>query len=277
MGVTCGRALKNNGVTDTTRGKEAASPGDPCRVCCGGSDGLTPMLRAARDGHHRCLQSLIQIENSIHFFDTKTYFAVQHGEALVYSAKFGNNKCLLTLIKAGADVNYSEKCGETALLFASRWGNDDCVNTLVKAGADVNASTTYGETPLIGAAENGHHLCVIVLLKAGADVNKRVGTSPTALLSALGEGHYICVDLLIAAGADVKEEPREGFTPLITAATPSAGSVRCVKSPTARRSSCEQNDQARAERAAVLPVHRPRRGVEPGCEARRSDAVVFSW
>ena len=114
----------------------------------------------------------------------------------------GDIRRVNALIKAGADVNKSNRNGFTPLHIAARYGIDSCIKLLVKAGADVNFCAADNYTPLIISAYKGHSKCVRELLKAGAYVNT-AGGGYTALMYAVIAGHEECVNELVKGGPDM--------------------------------------------------------------------------
>ena len=64
---------------------------------------------------------------------------------LIVSAGNGNIKAVKRLLKAGADVNETDRSGCTPLHHASNNGHSEIVKMLLKAGADVNKSDKNGE------------------------------------------------------------------------------------------------------------------------------------
>ena len=85
------------------------------------------------------------------------------------------------------------------------------VEILVKAGADVHYTDVEGETPIVQAVYSGQPEMVTVLIDAGADVNEETafhGSLLNAAITTLGENiepqdHLAIVGMLVAAGADV--------------------------------------------------------------------------
>ena len=57
-----------------------------------------------------------------------------------------NAEIVEMLIKAGADLNVTDKNGKTALFYAQASGNDDIVNMLIENGADTSIKDIEGKT-----------------------------------------------------------------------------------------------------------------------------------
>jgi hypothetical protein len=85
---------------------------------------------------------------------------------------------------------------------------------LLKAGANVNTTDKGLETPLHSAATKGRASVAKVLLDAGANVNARDDEGLTPLHTAAVWGHVELARMLIAAGADVNARDRRNETPL---------------------------------------------------------------
>ena len=98
------------------------------------------------------------------------YIDVQLGSSLTEAAKAGHEKCVETLIKAGADVNSTDVFGSTAISESAAYDHVECFKLLLNAGADINIKNKTGETPLLRAifTQNG---CAQLLMDAGAGVN----------------------------------------------------------------------------------------------------------
>ncbi|KAI9668010.1 MAG: hypothetical protein M1821_000830 [Bathelium mastoideum] len=94
------------------------------------SDGRTPLLRAAMEGHKAIVRLLL-----------------------------GTNR---------VDVNAKDNDGRTPLLWAAKKGHEAVVGLLLRANkVDVDVKDNDGLTPVIWAAENRHHAITNQLLDTG--------------------------------------------------------------------------------------------------------------
>jgi uncharacterized protein len=119
-----------------------------------------------------------------------------------------------------SEPNVAEPDGTTALHWAARGSNLKAVRLLLKAGADVNASNRYGVTPLSLAVTSGDAAVVKALLDAGADARRALIEGETVLMTAARTGNAKIVRALIAHGADLEaRESYYGETALIWAVT----------------------------------------------------------
>ena len=69
---------------------------------------------------------------------------------------------------SGADLNKTDRHGQTPLFWAARIGHTDVVRMLLNAGADPNRQNILGESPLDGPTNIGDMDVVLLLLDAGA-------------------------------------------------------------------------------------------------------------
>ena len=91
---------------------------------------------------------------------------------LIRAAENGHHSCLNELIKAGADVNATGSYGYTPLLMASVKDETECVASLIYAGADVNCRNDSGRTALYGAVVHRNIENIKLLLKSGININQ---------------------------------------------------------------------------------------------------------
>ena len=119
------------------------------------------------------------------------------------AAQKGNAEVVKTLIKAGANVDWTNSNGESALHYAAHNGHDKVVDSLIKAKADVNLIDKNRKSALMIATENGHDKVVDSLLNAVVDVNYTNPWGDNALILAIKKGLDKFLNPLIVAGADV--------------------------------------------------------------------------
>ena len=119
---------------------------------------------------------------------------------------------LIKLLKAGADVNATDKNGVTALHHAVRFRSPTAVQTLIEYGADVNqACRRSGSTPL--------HRAVTQTGAPGTAGRRQAAME--------------IIQLLLAAGADPSFTNRAGKTPGDYVKDPAIRSI--LRPRTARR------------------------------------------
>uniref|UniRef100_K1Q9H1 Ankyrin repeat and protein kinase domain-containing protein 1 n=1 Tax=Magallana gigas TaxID=29159 RepID=K1Q9H1_MAGGI len=126
------------------------------------------------------------------------------------------------LIKAGADINLTDRNSCSPLYKAAFHGRPVLIEMLLKAGADINQADKEGQTPLYICVQNAFvhssYAAVECLLSAGASINSDVnkldnhGRTPLYVcVSSLSTGLYKedlkyqvpCIKVLYAAGCDM--------------------------------------------------------------------------
>jgi len=148
--------------------------------------------------------------------------------ALLMICEFRHQSGAFTaIVEAGADVNASNSCGNTALHEVAWHGELTLMKALIDAGADVSAANGAGWTPLHHAARNGHLDCTKALIQAGANVDSGNVEGCTPLHDAVQFGHEECMQALIEARASVNEMNKRGNTPLHAALR--IGHLQCTK------------------------------------------------
>ena len=118
------------------------------------------------------------------------------GTLLIIAAMTGNDELVRWLLERGASVDLAgSRRFETPLMATVDMHvcNKDVLLTLLKAGANVNARSRAGASALHFAAQNGDDLreCAAELLKAGADASAMDDTGRTAYEVALSGHHYL--------------------------------------------------------------------------------------
>ncbi|MFZ4874301.1 ankyrin repeat domain-containing protein [Janthinobacterium sp. Mn2066] len=129
---------------------------------------------------------------------------------------------LQLLIAASANVNASDKDGQTPLFSACYAGNAEAVKMLLAAGATVDHVDNNGFQPIHSAVKkgyershtSGHEAVVKLLLNAGAriDAQDKKGWQP--LHYAADGVNLLLLQFLIESGADINAKAIDGLTPL---------------------------------------------------------------
>jgi ankyrin repeat protein len=131
----------------------------------------------------------------------------------------GHPECVKLLLAAKADVNYTNKDGNSALIQVCQCNESgphtEVIKLLIEAKADVNHKGFLNRTALMRACTNGNEAAVKLLIAAKADVDSADYRGYTALMKAFD--HPGIVKLLIEAKADVNRANARGYTALMNA------------------------------------------------------------
>ena len=171
------------------------------------------LWRFSRDGWAEEVQDLLSLG-----VDPNCKSRETHKTPLFLAAANGFENVVELLLKAGANPNHAELCGQTPLLRAANDCLTDVVKILLEGGADPNKADTSGYTPLLWAVIHGHTDVVKILLEGGAEPNTADIDGNTALFRAITKGQTDVVKLLLKAGADLNWGNEFGTTPLDCAA-----------------------------------------------------------
>jgi ankyrin repeat protein len=208
---------------------------DPDRTA---SDGPTPLMMAAGDGHPEVVRLLLARGAAVDAAHPNV------GCTAFHFACFGNQAaCAEALARAGCDVGLKDSDGKTGRELAEAEGHAAVVARLRAVVAEqLRAAQAAGPVPvpepaavdgdggradcLLKAAKEGDGAAVSRLLAAGADPNASVtGQTPsgdayqtTALIRAAGAGRLEAVRVLLDGGADPDRAASDGSTPLMVAA-----------------------------------------------------------
>ena len=106
---------------------------------------------------------------------------------LMVASRMRSHKIVKELLNHHAEVNSQDVHGTTALMTACSWGNYKIVKELLDHHADVNIQSRQGDTALIVASKHKRQQVVMELLNHDTDVNLQDSKGNTALHSVLLE------------------------------------------------------------------------------------------
>jgi len=121
-------------------------------------------------------------------------------------------------LDSGADINFTDKYGQTILHEAAREWHPDVSLFLLKRKANINATDNFGRTPLHVAAATDYKEMVQILIENGADREARAKGGQTPLHYAASNDAVESLIALIESGADTESRDYKNRTPLFLAA-----------------------------------------------------------
>lgn len=180
-------------------------------------DSRTPLHVAVKYGHRQNVQVLVRSGANVDWAPGRGGLS-----PLQLAAKSRNGfRVIEALVLAGAEVDQTDRIGNTPLCTAVWNGHEENVSALIDSGADVNfADSEDFFAPLHLAPQfRDESKIIVALVRAGADVDARNSAGKTALHYAARNGHTKSVCVLIKLGADINlHETDTGLSPLHLAA-----------------------------------------------------------
>jgi len=130
-------------------------------------DGVTPLYNASKRGYLEIVKLLLDARANVNM---QTYDLRETALHIITEKDNMETDNYLEiaklLIKFGADINATDKFGDTPLHNAIIWGHPDIVKFLLDTGAIVHIQNHQKETPLDKEKElNGRHTAIAILLK----------------------------------------------------------------------------------------------------------------
>ncbi len=142
--------------------------------------------------------------------------------ALYGPTKRGHTEVVRELLKAGADIAFTDVTGRPLVLAAcsppargeKARRTIAIVKLLVEAGADINAGDLGGDNSLMAAIRRQNEEVAEFLIEAGANVNSRDVSGTTPLHYAILTSQIDLARFLVNAGADPSAKDCEGESPI---------------------------------------------------------------
>uniref|UniRef100_A0A6A7G3H6 Protein fem-1 homolog B n=3 Tax=Hirondellea gigas TaxID=1518452 RepID=A0A6A7G3H6_9CRUS len=179
----------------------------------------TPLIIAARNGHHTVVRALVKYQSDLEQEGTVKFdgYAIEGASALWCAAGAGHLGVVKILVRCGANVNHTTRTNSTPVRAACFDGRLDIVKYLTQHNADIHITNKYNNTCLMIAAYKGHLDVVNYLLDLNANPDEKANCGATALHFAAECGHVEIVQTLLEYGADIVSN-EHNMTPLIAAA-----------------------------------------------------------
>lgn len=153
-------------------------------------DGRTALWKAASDGHIECTAMLAPLESKIAAKDGTT--------ALIMAAERGHTMCARIL--TAWEARLTDKTHTTALMYAARAGNIECVRLL--APLEQRMRRVDGTTALIVSIRARKPECTKLLL---AEANMRSGAGESVLAIAKQMNSMACHQVILSAKHNQQE------------------------------------------------------------------------
>lgn len=128
------------------------------------SNGSTPLKQALP--HPKTVQLLLEKKRGVIDVDQQVR---KSDTALMKAARYNHNDSANLLLKSKANIHLTDSWSQDALSIAASNGYAKIAERLVNCGAQINGTNRAGETPLFRAAFGGHIETVKLLLDYRAD------------------------------------------------------------------------------------------------------------
>jgi serine/threonine-protein phosphatase 6 regulatory ankyrin repeat subunit B len=197
----------------------------------------SPLYLACQENHLEIVKTLIKNGANIEF-------SFREGFTPLYVAcQTGNLDIIKYLIEHGAYINSQCINGSTPLYIASQEGKTEVVELLLTSGANKSLFFKKGFTPLYVASRNGHDKTVLKLIEDGYNVDITDDDGATSIYVASQNGHHEVVKLLIDNGANPEVGFLGGYSSLYVASQNGHDKVviELIKSPITRINHCAPN------------------------------------
>lgn len=132
---------------------------------------------------------------------------------ITVASVLGNSHAVRLLIQAGAEVNRSDRFGNSPSYYATVRDDKETIELLLSAGANIEHRRSDGETLLETALIWNSHNAIRELAKAGANLNQEYD-GESILHTAVKFNSTEVVRALIESGADISRTDSSGNTPL---------------------------------------------------------------
>ncbi|XP_033252432.1 ankyrin repeat, SAM and basic leucine zipper domain-containing protein 1-like isoform X2 [Drosophila miranda] len=157
--------------------------------------GRTMLMYACREGHYDLAAYLLEKRSASANKQVETQTPLMEACDCEKNDPYLVEKLVRLLLRHGAAINVSNKCGMTPLMFACRNGYTSVVRLIVK-DASLNAVDHVGCTALFHAIEKNRADIVKLLVEAGVNAMIPNGKGYTPTQEAESYGYYDLLELL---------------------------------------------------------------------------------
>ncbi|XP_067649688.1 serine/threonine-protein phosphatase 6 regulatory ankyrin repeat subunit A-like isoform X2 [Haliotis asinina] len=167
----------------------------PSNINSRGRYGLTPLMRAAANGHQSVFDLLECKQADLTLVDTS-------GDSLLHLACRGGNTAIVQYLLSPSNINSRGQYGWTPSMVAAVHGHQGVFDLLVSNQADLTLVSTSGDS-LLHLACRGGNTAIVQHLLSPSNINSRGRHDWTPSMVAAANGHQSVFDLLVSNQADV--------------------------------------------------------------------------
>lgn len=178
-------------------------------------NGVTPLIAAAENENSAVLKELLKYQPKLDKQDS------EGNTALLVACLNENSEAALSLLRAGANVNISNNRDETPLIIAAESDDLSILEAIVSQKSDIDVFGESSIDALLRAFEVGNHGAISMILDTNVLRFSEFEDSEYSVLlcHAAACDNPAAVRTLINKGLDVEYRNKDGFTPLVNAAT----------------------------------------------------------
>ncbi|XP_071105461.1 uncharacterized protein [Haliotis cracherodii] len=167
----------------------------PSNINTRGENRLTPVMRAADQGHQSVFDLLVSKKTDLTLVD-------KYGNSVLHHACVGGNEAIVQHLVSPSNINTRGLNGGTPVMIAAFQGHQSVFDLLVSKEADLTLVDKYGNIVLHLACLGGNK-AIVQHLVSPSNINTRGQHGRTPVMMAAFQGHQSVFDLLVSKQSDL--------------------------------------------------------------------------